>query len=146
MIEHFKYRVKLAMLYRQRARLSAAYADDIRKAKKDDKPQEDIYSIERDSEFETDMIDEEIVILATDNLVEEARRRFIPIPPIGSNGMWEQCNKMSNRHVLTNQGISHIRSLLRTERKEQVELAVMVATVLTGIIGTITGLIAVIMK
>lgn len=146
MIRHFKYRLKLAVLYRQSARLSAAYADDIRKAKNDGKTRQDIHSIESDSRFEADMLDEEIAILATDNLIEEARRRFIPIPPIDSNGMWEQCNKMSNRHVLTNQGISHIRSLLRTERKEHTELAMMVATVVTGIIGTITGLVAVIIK
>ena len=146
MITLFKYRLTLAMLYRQRARLGAAYAEDIRKSKQGGKSPEDIYSIESDSRFETDMLDEEIAILATDNLIEEARRRFIPIPPIDSNGMWEQCNKMSNRYVLNNQGISHIRSLLRAERKEQVELAMMVATVVTGIIGTITGLVAVIMK
>ena len=92
------------------------------------------------------MVDEEIALLVTDTLIKKARRRFVPIPSFDTDGMWEQCSVMSNRHVLTAQGITQLRSSLRKERKEQVELVVMVLAVLMGIIGAVTGLVAVIMK
>ena len=92
------------------------------------------------------MLDEEISILTTDNLIRKARRRFVPIPPHETEEMWEQCDKISNRYVLTNKGISELRSSLRKERKEQVELIVMILATLTGFVGEITGLVAVTMK
>ena len=146
MTEYCKYRAKLAKLFRQKERLRAAFAADIRKAQKDSKSREDIQSLEHQSYFEESMIDEEIAILATDNLIRKARRRFVPIPSHDTDGMWEQCNTISNRYVLTDQGISQLRSSLQKERKEHAEIVVMVLAVLTGIIGAVTGLVAVIMK
>jgi len=146
MIEHLKYRGKLAKLFRQKEAIRSAYADDIRKARKEDKPSIDIQSLEYSSYFEETMVDEEISILATDSLICKARRRFVPTPSREDEGMWEQCNTVSNRYVLTNKGISELRSSLRKERKEQVEFVVMILAILTGIIGAATGLVAVIMK
>ncbi|MEW6536947.1 MAG: hypothetical protein AB1454_15155 [Candidatus Auribacterota bacterium] len=146
MIEYCKYRAKLANLFRRKKSLRAAFAEDIRKARKEGKSTEDIQSLEHQSYFEESMIDEEIAILATDYLLEKARRQFVPIPSHDTNGMWKQCNTISNRYVLTNQGISQLRSSLRKNRKEQVEFVVMVLAALTGIIGAVTGLVAVILK
>lgn len=112
MIEYWKYRLNLSKLFRQKEKTRAAFAKDIRKARKDGK----------------------------------ARRRFVPIPSRETDEMWEQCDTISNRYVLTDKGISQLRSSLRKEFKAQVELIVTVLAVLTGIIGAITGLVAVIMK
>ena len=146
MIEYLKYRAKLTKLFRQKEAIRSAYADDIRKARKEGKPSDDIQFLEHSSYFEESMVDEEISILATDNLIRKARRRFVPTPSRDDDGMWEQCDTISNRYVLTSKGISELRSSLRNERKEQVELVVMVLAILTGIIGAATGLVAVIMK
>lgn len=146
MIEHFKYRAKLTNLFRQKETVRNAFAEDIRMAQKEHKAKEDIQSLEYQSYFEECMLDEEISILATDNLIRKARRRFIPIPPHETEGMWGRCEKISNRYVLTNKGISELRSSLRKDRKEQVELYVMIIAILTGVVGAITGLVAVIMK
>jgi hypothetical protein len=148
MIEYFKnrYRAKLARLFRQREKLRAAFAEDIRKAQKDGKPSDDIKSLEYQSYFEESMIDEEIAILATDYLIQKARRRFLPIPSHDTEGMWEQCNVISTRYVLTNRGISELRSSLRKEQNDQAELVVRILTLLVGIIGAFTGFVAVIRK
>ena len=146
MIEYLKYRAKLAKLFRQKEAIRNAYADDIRKAQKEGKSREDIQSIEHSSYFEESMVDEEILILATDHLISKARRRFVPIPPHETEGMWERCDTISNRYVLTSKGISDLRSSLRKEQKEQVELMVLILAILTGIVGAVTGLVAVIMK
>lgn len=146
MIDHLKYRAKLAKLFRKKEAIRNAFAEDIRKAQKEGRPREEIQSLEHQSYFEESMVDEEISILATDILVRKARRRFIPIPPREADGIWEQCNTSSNRYVLTNRGISELRSSSRKERKEQVEFVVMILAILTGIVGAVTGLVAVTMK
>jgi hypothetical protein len=146
MIEYLKYRAKLAKLFRQKEAIRNAYADDIRKAQKEGKSREDIQSLEYSSYFEESMVDEEISILATDNLIRKARRRFVPIPSHKADGMWEQCDTISKRYVLTSRGISELRSSLRKEQKEQVELVVMILAILTGTVGAVTGLVAVIMN
>lgn len=146
MIEYLKYRAKLTKLFRKKEDIRNAYADDIRKARKEGKPSDDIQSLEHSSYFEDSMVDEEISLLATDHLIRKARRRFVPIPSHEAEGMWEQCSNISNRYVLTSKGISALRSPLRKERKERVELVVIILATLTGIIGAVTGLVAVIMK
>ena len=146
MNEYLKYRSKLAKLFSQKESIRNSYADDIRKAQKEGKPRDDIQSIEATSYFEETMVDEEISALATDYLIGKATRRFVPIPSHETDGMWDKCNAISNRYVLTKLGISELRSSLRKEQKEQVELVVMILAILTGIIGAVTGLMAVIMK
>ena len=146
MIEYLRYRAKLAQLFRQKKTMRASYAEDIRKARKEGKSGDDIRSIESGSQFEETMINEEVAILATDNLIEKARRRLIPIPSHDTDGMWEKCCVMDDRYVLSNQGISQLRSSLRKEQKERVELVVQFLAPLIGIIGAVTGLVAVIMK
>lgn len=146
MIEYMQYRAKLAGLFRRKEAMRNGYTEDIRKAQNEHKPRVDIRSLEDESYFEDSMLDEEIALLTTDYLIRKARRCFVPIPSHESDGMWEQCNKMSNRYVLTDAGISELRSSLRKERKEQVELVVMVIATLTGVIGAVTGLVAVILK
>jgi hypothetical protein len=146
MIESLRYRAKMTKLFRNKEALRAAFAQDIRKAQKEGKPLDDIQSIEHQSYFEERMFDEEISILATDNLIRKARNRFVPIPSHETDGMWEQCDAISNRYVLTSKGISELRLALRKEQKERLELFVMVLAILTGIIGAVTGLMAVIIK
>jgi hypothetical protein len=146
MSEYLKYRAKLAKLFSQKEAIRNSYADDIRKAQKAKKSQDDIKSLESSSYFEESMVDEEISLLATDYLIGKATRRFVPIPSRETEGMWNQCNNISDRYILTRQGISELRSSLRKEQKEKIELVVMILAVLTGIIGAVTGLVAVIMK
>ncbi|MDI5985353.1 hypothetical protein QLQ85_11170 [Halomonas sp. M4R5S39] len=146
MIEYLQYRAKLAKLFRQKEAVSNSYRVAIRNAQAEPKPREEIQSIEHESYFEDSMLDEEISILATDYLTRRAKRRFVAIPSHEAEGMWEQCNKISNRYVLTDNGISELRSSLRKEQKEQVEFVVMIFATLTGVVGAVTGLVAVTMK
>lgn len=146
MISYIKYRLRLRSLYRQRGRIYSAYVADIRAAKGKKSPQDDIDALESEARFEDDMANEEISIHITNRLVAIAGRRFIPIPPYDDDKMWNKCEIIGSQHILTNMGISHLRSLLRNDAKENAELLVMIVSALTGIIGTCTGLLAVIFK
>lgn len=146
MIEYLKYRAKLDKLFRQKEAVRSAFEQDIRKAQMQRQPREDMQSLKYQAYFEEAMLDEEISILATGYLIHKARRRLLPIPPYETEGMWEQCDKISSCSVLTNNGISELRSSLRKDRKERVELVVMILGIFTGVIGAVTGLVAVITK
>lgn len=107
------------------------------------KSRDDIAAIESFAWFEESMIDEEIAILVTDYLVTEARQNFVPIPSREDKECWEQCQRISERHVLSSTGISKLRSVLRAEAKEKKELFLKVLAAVTGVLGAITGLVAV---
>ena len=152
MFEQWKYRVKLHKLFKQKEMNRVAYDDQIQKARRDNASREDIEGLKLDCLQKEFRIEDEIAILVTDNLIQMASRHFVPVPSRKSEGMWGNCVTFDQR-VLTNNGISQLRSSLRKEfnerRKafyERVELVVKVLAVLIGIIGAITGLIAVIVK
>jgi hypothetical protein len=145
MFEDFKYHVKLNRLFRKKYLIRTSYDIEIRKALKD-KQLDEVAEIRDSRRFEDDMIDEEIAVIATNNLIRKARRRFVPLPLHDDQGMWQECEIVNDQYVLTDKGVSHLRSLLRAEHKEQIESFVIVVTCMTGFIGVVTGLIAVIMK
>lgn len=146
MIDYAKYRIALRRLFKQKQKVRAAYAKHVTSARKDDKNAKEISSLEYEAWYEEDMINEDISILVTTYLVSKATKHFISIPPRKDEGMWEQCNKISERFVLTNAGISALRSSIRAEAKERRDLLIPLIAALTGIIGIVTGLIAVIKK
>ena len=133
-------------MFRQKEKKHTAFATDIQKAWKDGKPQVDIQALEHKSYVEQKMIDEEISILTSDYLIRKARRRFVFLPSRETDEMWEHCEMISTRYVLTNQGISQLQSSLRKRLKEQVEIIMLLLAALTGIIGAVTGFVAVLMK
>ncbi len=146
MIDYFKQRRKLSRLFDKKEKIRLSYKDDIQKARKERKPKEDIQLLEHDAWFEQRLIDEEISILTTDRLTRRAQRHFVPIPSIKEDGMWTKCEFAENRYILTSSGISKVRSLLRSEHKEGLELVLKILAALTGIVGAIIGLVAVLLK
>jgi hypothetical protein len=84
--------------------------------------------------------------LKTQYLVSIADKLSLPIPPITKEDeRWEQSG-FSGRHVLTNRGITELRSLIRQEKREKYELIFRWSPILIGLIGAIIGLISVLRK
>jgi hypothetical protein len=146
MIDYIRYRRKIAGLFRQRKSMGDAYAREIHNAREEGRPREEIESIEADAHSERHIIDEDISILVTDYLLMNANRRFVPIPSHDEDGMWKQCDAVSNRYVLTNAGISKLLASLRSEKKERNEIVLKTLAAITGIIGAATGFLAVWLK
>lgn len=146
MIDYLRYRMALRKLSKQKRKIRRAYTKDLASARAAGKNINDLRSLESDAWFEESMVDEEIALLITDFLVSKADKHFISTPSRKEEGMWEQCEKISERYVLTKAGISAVRSTIRAEAKERRDLFLPVIAALTGIIGTITGMIAVLKK
>jgi hypothetical protein len=92
------------------------------------------------------MLNEEMSIMVTDFLVNKANYLFLPIPSRNDDNLWTQCNKISDQYVLTNKGISELRSIIRSNSKEKNEVYVSFLVALTGIIGALTGLVAILTR
>jgi len=146
MFNYIKYRVKLNKLSKSRKKIHDIYSKDIREAQQKKKSRDEIEEIKHDQYFEYAMIQEEIDILITSYLRSKANTLFVSLPEYDDEKMWTECNKISQQKVLTTLGINKIKKTIRQERKERVEIILMVAASLTGIIGAITGLIALIKK
>jgi hypothetical protein len=90
-------------------------------------------------------IEDDIHQLLSTYLISEAERHFVPIPKFEfSSGKWER-SRVSDRDRLTENGIRELRSAIRAERKEGSELARSWLTGLTGLIGVLIGLLAIIL-
>lgn len=96
--------------------------------------------------FDFSLIEDKIAHLKTQYLISKAEKMSLPTPSVtDKDGLYEISN-YTRKWCLTNKGISEIRKLIRQERKEKLELWSHWATILIGVIGAVTGLIAVIMR
>jgi len=136
----------------QRNLLERAYSSDIAKARKA-KDEEKARELIEEQRFEMDMHQEDEDKYITDMLLRQARKLRAPIPHKKDDSdkesdHWYQ-GHYTGRWYLTNIGISALRKEIRSEIKELHEVRskwVVWLSALTGIIGAITGLVAVVSK
>jgi hypothetical protein len=141
MIEAIKYRWQLRKLNRKYDELSRFYAEKEAEAKsKDDR---EMLRAEEGSEIVP--IIEEMDSLQTKRFCQLANRLLVPIPERGNEEMW--CERYYGYgQTLTDKGIWEIKKLIRQEKRERREGFVVWLAALTGIVGAITGLAAVLTR
>lgn len=102
------------------------------------------------SSFETNMAQEQIQIILSARLFHEANRLGIPSPRYTDpdSDLWERSHE--GQVYLSFKGQSELRSSIRAENKERWEARASIlkdiAVPIAGLIGAITGLIAVIRR
>ena len=132
----------------ERTRLDKAYAMDIAQARKT-KHRDKVESLERDHRFEIDLHDEDEDQYITRKLLSKARRLKVPIPhryneDKSESEHWYE-GHYTSRWYLTTRGVAAIRDEIRRELKARHEARsqwVFWLTALTGVIGSLTGLVA----
>ena len=136
----------------QRAWIDNAYAKDIAAARKaNDKDR--VETLERDHQFEIGMHDEEEDAYLTKTLVTTARKLRVQVPRIYEEGStksehWREGHYTGKWH-LTARGVSALREEVRKElkaRRESRSHWVVWLSAFTGLVGAITGLVALLMK
>lgn len=132
----------------QRLLLDRAYAQDISAAQKA-KDTSIVQSLQTDRRFEIDMHDEEEDAYVTKQLLKKARSLRVPVPHRYEDDNSESEHWYEGRYTggwyLTNRGIASLREEIRREQKARHEIRaqwVVWVPALTGLVGTITGLIA----
>lgn len=145
-MSYIKYRWKLRKLLRLQEKTQNSYKKNIKKAHKENKSHDDIEEIRSMAYSEYLMLKEEIDEYVTNYLTSVASKLMIPKPDLKDDSMWYNDQYTSRRKLLTENGISLIRSNIRNEKKESINLFLPIIAAITGMIGAITGLLAIILK
>lgn len=144
--------LELWKLRRNRNRVAKAYAKDLRKLAKNKAPQDERYALEAQEYFELREADRMIDIELSDRLFRTANRLDVNIPPVKDGTMWFT-DEHTGRIWLTPNGRFTTRKLIDEEKSRRFEvttrwikLLLPVITAAAGLIGVITGLVAVLRK
>jgi hypothetical protein len=76
-------------------------------------------------------------------VLRKADRLFIPLPPFSDQEYWEEAGSMPNTYFLTRHGMNDLLGKIRAERKSRLEVWVPLVAAITGVLGAVTGLLAV---
>jgi hypothetical protein len=139
------YRIKLFKYSRESEQIRKSYLKDLDVAKKKG-DREEIQSLLSALQYEQSEPEDKIKLLKTHYLISIADKLSLPTPPITEKDeRWEKGDFL-DRYVLTNKGITELRGLIRQENKEKHEIILRWIPIIIGLIGAITGLVAVLKK
>lgn len=136
-MNYILYRWKLRKLQQTRNKITHNLKNDIKNAQNSKNSKVEIAEIKSLAWFETDCIDEDIDELNTRYWTDKSRKYCLPNPSGKDN--WKE-GPNHGRRVLTREAILELRTLVRKER----EIYLIWLAALTDILGTLTGLIAII--
>lgn len=149
-MNYLSYRLSLYKLQRERAKEDAVFRKKLDEANRTGKYEETL----RNESLPRELCYEEIAILMTQRLTAMADKLLLQLPPkpIPEEGdcttedeTWIRSNCYCQWY-LTDHGFMEVRKLIRQEKKERREVVAFWFALIFGLIGAITGLIAVIKK
>ena len=140
MFEAIKYRWELRNLEKECNRITEPY-DKRRKGLSSQELEELRFEIGS----ELAPVSEKINALKTSRFRQVANRLMVPLPESKDKELWEDLHYIGGR-ALTDKGFWELKKLIRQEKRERREGFVVWLAALTGIIGTLTGLAAVLMR
>ena len=144
-MNYFTYRKKLRKLERERDKELETLTRFAREAEKEGGREAGL-AVWQTEDYELKIIESEIAFLKTQFLRSQAERLSLPFPKFSQeDGFWEQGRYDPGWH-LTNEGIVKVRSQIRAEKKERMEVFYRWAILAVGLIGALTGLISVISR
>jgi len=140
MFESLKADLKIFRLFKKKDNIYKRYLLDIKGVSANEKRE-----IGGEASTADSLVEEQIDSLITSHLIRRARRLFIPVPARSEEDMWNKLSYESGR-TLTAHGITELRKRIRSENRDRRGVLIAVLSTLTGIIGALTGLVAIFMK
>ena len=136
------FRYKLFLLRREQKKLDAQARRVVAegKKKKDERLAGEWFT---EHGWEFDVIRLQVGSLVTQRLLREAENLFLPTPERSDEQMWDKDSEYIGGGVLSPKGMTELRSAIRKERRERREICERWVVILIGLIGALTGLIAV---
>ena len=138
-----KYRLMLAKLQRKRRKVLSAYRNDYKEARTRGENGEKLDELMWVERQEVGMIDDDVESVTTQFLLETSRRLLLPIPEYQEEGGAWTRSSYTDELLLTRLAMVELRAAIREEKSARREGAMTWMAAATGIIGALTGLIAV---
>jgi hypothetical protein len=146
MIDTLRFRYQMWRLQRRRRKISRLYDKMIaEQTKKKNSTKDDLRRLEHEVMFELHWVDEGIDDLISRHLLGITERRFLPRPRFEEDlgDIWVKSD-VTGQIYLSRQAVSEVRAMIRKDTKERQELMLPWLSLLIGLVGALTGLIAVI--
>ena len=140
-----EFRLKLRRLQKEKARLYGVYAarqQECRRLNADDERIEQLNYLEHD---EIGIIDEQIYQLFFERITAQAERSFISIPDLQENREDWETARLTGRWRLRRRTLQDLVAAIRKakkDRQEALQAKLIWVTALTGMLGTLTGLMS----
>lgn len=119
------------------ARFQERYADAVESKA----PKDEVEKLKNEEYVDLNEWDEEIQVMTTAHLVEQAARLQLPLPPRSDEQYWEESNFVGYK-VLSRAGIVKVRTDIRAEQKANWEFWANRITLALALIGSIFGVLA----
>jgi len=144
MFEGIKFNCELLKLQRKRNKIKTFYNKACLEALGKGESREKLDGIWQEENMELAFIADDISHLVSQRLLSLADKYLLPRPGFKEKDKWLESQTNPNAYALSPQAISELRSAVRREQRVRYEHIRMWLAALTGIIGAITGLVAVI--
>jgi len=142
MIESIRYHWQLQKLEKECSKIEETY-EKIKKKKKLSITELENLNSEESSEVWP--VFEKIDALKTSRFCQIANRLMVPLPEHRDELLWKDLHYIGGR-ALTDKGFWELKKLIRQEKRERRDAFGMWLAALIGIIGAITGLVAVLRR
>ncbi|MHA7882763.1 hypothetical protein [Nitratireductor rhodophyticola] len=143
MFDWLQYQWHLFKLQRDLRRTEKAFDDEFANARAAENRVERIRQVEEDKRWEMELVRDEISVLVTRYLIARADKMFLPHPQYGQGkDFWANSRQLGTQY-LTPKGITEIRNTIRTERADASSYWVTLLSAATGLVGALTGLVAI---
>ncbi len=152
MFAWIRYRWTLWKLMTEKRAVQKHYAAIYDKGVREKKAQADLRGILEDQFHEVSEVEENITAAISDYLFTLAYRYRVPTPDYSDKRLWEEA-RHSSRRLLTEKAMAEFRVAIRSEQKERwqilelrLKVGAAVLTGLTGMVGALIGLVAILRK
>ena len=140
MIQFFKDKLELK---RTRIKLKdeeRPYIEALKKAKIDGKSQNEIDMLFSEMRGVCQQYEFDVNLLESRHLLNLARKLYLPIPDYEDENMYD---RVFDYLILNEKGKLHLRNNIRKEKRERADILLKRVSIFIGLIGALTGLIAV---
>jgi len=145
MLDWLRYRYDLWRLHNEKRAVHRYNARSWRRARRGKDITEAVENIKTHKWRNDLLIDDEIYQLESDYVQRQAERLLLSVPRFSEiSNQWEE-SSFTKRWRLTRPTMLQLRSAIRAEKKERSELARSWLASLTGLIGVLIGLLAIIL-
>ena len=147
MIAWARFRLEQHRIHRWMDKISHAGKEAEEKARARGATAEELYELGHNSHFEHRLADDELIRLTSNYYVRLANRMLIPVPEFKTEGgAWLESQERPGLYHLTPEALHDLRAAIRAEKKARREEWTIWLAGLTGLIGAISGLVAIIKK
>ncbi|MBW2202065.1 MAG: hypothetical protein JRF71_14765 [Deltaproteobacteria bacterium] len=127
-------------LKRTIAKTHRAFNKQIKKARKENKPREEIQGLISQRFGECQFEEEELKFIRSIRLIRQAEELNVPLPNFSDKKIWTRDNGSIR---LTAAGRHHVTKLIRQEKKERRYPFIQIISLLIGLVGALAALMAI---